>query len=134
MSQKHELILTAAIESTRETAIESLGCSTGRSFFLGLASSESACRGLAHSLLGFGPEEEELVKEDLVDAFGEIVNIIAGLLQRKLVGHMARLKLGLPMVVDGRITGRFDTTQITVRFDGIPADILLLSKPRPKSG
>jgi CheY-specific phosphatase CheX len=68
---------------------------------LGLLGTNESCKSLARALLGMEPEED-LGKEELADALGEIVNMVAGVVKRKLpAGESQELHLGLPLFIAG---------------------------------
>ncbi len=68
---------------------------------LGFAATENGCKSLARALLCMDPGEE-LPAEDVADAVGEVVNIIAGQVKRVIGTQDATVKIGLPLVVHGK--------------------------------
>ncbi len=45
--------------------------------------------------------DEEVAEDDMADAIGEFVNIVAGMLKRKLADREYAVRIGLPMFVRG---------------------------------
>jgi len=73
------------------------------SLHVGLFSTPEGCARLTAALLGM-EEGEEPGEEDIPDAIGEIVNILAGIMQRSLDDSQeGPLSLGLPIFVRGDI-------------------------------
>jgi CheY-specific phosphatase CheX len=70
---------------------------------LGIASSKDGCQSLARALLAMEPEEDDLPDEDVADAVGEVVNIVAGQVKSLMSDADASIKIGLPLFVHGRI-------------------------------
>jgi CheY-specific phosphatase CheX len=61
------------------------------------------CRALAAVLLGMEPEEaEDLGEGDVGDAMGEMINVVAGGVKKRLAERDGGLKLGLPLFLLGR--------------------------------
>jgi CheY-specific phosphatase CheX len=74
--------------------------STDISCNLALFGDTSSCRKLAGHLLGTPPEE--IATEDVADALGEIVNMVAGVAKRKLPAVDANnVVIGLPLFLSG---------------------------------
>ncbi len=82
---------------SRSTASIDLRCPTG-SWRISIASDTDGCQTLARTLLGLEPEEEDLPDADVADAFGEVLNILAGGLKKRLSGAEGDIFLGLPEV------------------------------------
>lgn len=66
---------------------------------VGLIASEEDCTALARALLGMEPGDP-LELSEVADAVGEIVNMMAGVVQRKLAEHVTAA-LGLPIFFRG---------------------------------
>ena len=73
---------------------------SGQAFDLGLISSAEGCQALSRAILQIGPGPD-LPARDVADAVGEIVNMLAGSMKRKLSGFGAHLTLGLPIFIHG---------------------------------
>ena len=71
------------------------------SALLGLRGSQEDCEHLARMMLELG-EDEDAEDEDVRGTISELANIIAGVVKSTI--GMADLKLGIPMVVSGRVT------------------------------
>ena len=96
---------------------------------LGFAATMKDCSLLSSALLGLCPEEE-LSHEDMVDALGELTNVLAGLVKTRLA---STLRIGLPIVLKGSIDTptRMESATATMRWGDIEAQLLLL---RSKAG
>ncbi len=71
---------------------------------LGMISSKIGCRQLAGMLLGMEAEEcDEISGADMVDAYGEIINIIAGVVKQLVNEEDASIHLGLPIFINGQV-------------------------------
>ena len=73
----------------------------GVSWNLALFGSTESCKQMARALLTMGPAEE-LGFDEVADALGEILNMVAGVTKRKLpVEESKSLLLGLPLFLSG---------------------------------
>ncbi len=100
---------------------------------IGVVSNKEGCVELTRMLLGMEPDEE-LSQDDVTDAMGEVVNILAGAVKTVLAEAFSNLILGLPIVIDGRLV----TTEQQVHYRATaklgPAEIeLLILLEREKS-
>lgn len=95
---------------------------------IGLAGSQGHCMLLARAMFCMAPEDEDLGDEDLADALGEMVNVLAGGVKIRLTGRVETLNIGLPIVVHGAI----DVTKIAevdvtlIRWETVEALVFLL--------
>jgi hypothetical protein len=109
-----EAIAPLGVGSTWVGAVDGVETPTGHGAFISLASPVTAmqlgltadaevCRALANAMLGIESEDEPLPDQDVDDALGEIVNVMAG--RFKVIGGLSSndLSLGLPLIVHGRI-------------------------------
>ena len=119
--------IDAAEDATRELAVAALGCSVEANATrgteppaqlsgaylqllsdrqvvqVGLCGDEAALTHLAAGLLGLdGP----LSHADVTDAVGEIVNMVAGGIKRRLLPAYPGLQLGLPVFIHGHLEAR----------------------------
>ncbi len=46
-------------------------------------------------------EDGDLEDDEIVDSFGEVINIVGGMVKQKLSGSYENMKLGLPVVLRG---------------------------------
>ena len=67
---------------------------------VGLCASEADLKWLASALMR---EPGELTHADVADAIGEIVNITAGGVKRRLASEKSGLQLGLPIFIQGHL-------------------------------
>jgi hypothetical protein len=92
----------------------------GQAFDLALVSSPSGCQALSRAILGL-PDTAPLRNAEVADAVGEIVNMLAGTVKRRLSGIGAELVLGLPLFLHGYIepTDRLMVLVLPTRFGAI---------------
>ena len=102
-----------------------------QSYDLALVSSADGCQALARAILcaGSGPA---LRDAEVADAVGEIVNMLAGTVKRRLSGLGAELALGLPIFLRGHLqpTERMSVIAFPTRFGAIDT-IVLVASQRP---
>ncbi len=145
--------IDSVVKATEEVATVSLGCEELRrleadpspaapygaylpviadleKLHLGLLLTEKGGQSLTRSLLAMEPDEEDPPLEDVADAVGEIVNILAGVMQRDLVGEVKSFELGLPKFVNGEIVQHqsLSSVRINVGFDDTPAQLVVLGR------
>lgn len=71
---------------------------------MGIVSTDQGCRHLSGALLGMdSAESENMGEDDMVDAFGEIINIVAGVVKQRVNEEDSTFNLGLPILVKGQI-------------------------------
>ncbi len=92
---------------------------------IGLASDSAGCMTLAKALFG---SDEDLPENDVGDALGEIANIVAGGVKKRMSGQVP-LALGLPIVMEGhiRLTDRQQIVQLDVSLGDVPTRLLIVS-------
>jgi hypothetical protein len=100
------------------------------SFQIGLASDVAGCQTLARTLFA---SDEDLPESDVSDALGEVANIVAGGVKKRMATVQQPLSLGLPIVMEGhiRITERQQIAQLDVRLGQIPVRLLIVSHKEP---
>lgn len=98
----------------------------GQAFDLALVASEAGCQALSRAILGMGAETA-LRDAEIADAVGEIANMLAGSVKRRLAGLGAELVLGLPLFLHGYIqpTDRLSVLALPTRFDTIDTMVLI---------
>lgn len=69
---------------------------------LGFLSDKKGLKELSQAMLGLSPEDT-ISDSDVTDAVGEIINVIAGGVKRRLNENAGGLKLGLPMFIEGKV-------------------------------
>lgn len=96
----------------------------GQAFDLALVASAEGCRALARAILYMAPDAP-LRDAEFADPVGEIVNMLAGGVKRRIPG--LDLTLGLPLFVHGYIepTDRLMVTTYPVRFVAIETMVLI---------
>ncbi len=97
---------------------------------LGLVTDKKNCQSLAKAMLGMGSDEADLPDGDVVDAMGEIVNIVAGGVKRQMSGTMPSIQLGLPLFFTGQIESgdHQEAVVAQVQLGPVPARLLILRK------
>jgi len=98
----------------------------GQAFDLALVSSAQGCDALARAILGLGAGSA-IREAEIVDAIGEIANMLAGATKRRLAGPGAHLALGLPIFVRGYLQprDRMPVIELPIRFGSIDSMVLI---------
>jgi hypothetical protein len=98
----------------------------GQAFDLALVSSAEGCLGLSRAILCAAPTAV-LRDAEVADAVGEIVNMLAGAVKRRLSGQRADLELGLPLFLHGYIqpTDRLSVIALPTQFHTIETMVLI---------
>jgi CheY-specific phosphatase CheX len=96
-----------------------------RSLQIGLASNAAGCQILAQALFA---SDEPLSDEDVTDALGEIANVIAGGVKKRMATFQLPLAIGLPIVMDGhlRLSERQQMIAADVRLGQVPVRLLII--------
>lgn len=121
----------AAPESGTGTYIPLVGARG--SLEMGVVSTDSGCRQLAGALLGMdAAESEELPEDDVVDAFCEIINIVAGVVKQRVNEEDSSFNLGLPIFVKGQIRAmeHQGTAVAGVKIGDIPVQLIVVTPQR----
>ena len=101
---------------------------------IGLAANPAGCQILAQALFA---SDEVLSDEDVSDALGEIANIIAGGVKKRMATVQLSLAIGLPIVMDGhlRLAERQQMVTSEVRLGQVPVRLLIVgNKEQPEIG
>ncbi len=95
---------------------------------IGIAAGREDCRRLAGALMMMEADDPELTDSVMADAFGEIVNILAGSLKQVMDSRYRGLTLGLPTMIHGHIspTDRQDLQVTQVSLGEIEAYLVVL--------
>ena len=101
----------------------------GQAFDLALVSSPEGCQALSRAILCMS-EGAPLRDAEVADAVGEIVNMLAGSVKRRIAGHGADLALGLPLFIHGYIepTDRLTVIVLPTRFGAIDTMVLIAGR------
>ncbi|MBF0281477.1 MAG: chemotaxis protein CheX [Zetaproteobacteria bacterium] len=75
----------------------------GYGFEAGLLANKENTRKLCAMFLGMVGEEEELSDDDVLDAFGEISNIVCGMVKVRMSDADPSMHIGLPLFVQGTL-------------------------------
>ena len=95
---------------------------------IGMASTEKGCIDLTRALLCMEPDEDDPTQEDVADAVSEIVNILAGIMQRMAPDDGPQVELGLPIFINGGIVAcRLETEFATIQYGNTVVDITVIS-------
>jgi hypothetical protein len=99
---------------------------SGQAFDLAVVATPAGCQALARAILQLGPGPE-LPARDVADAVGEIVNMLAGAMKRKLSGFGADLALGLPIFIHGYLepSERLSVIAFPILFGTIETIVLI---------
>lgn len=100
----------------------------GDSVQLGLLSTHEGCLALTRALLQM-EEDEEPSDDDIPDAIGEIVNILAGIVQRAVDGAgLGAVTLGFPLFIRGDIfpPPRAETVVASLELGPARAELLVI--------
>jgi hypothetical protein len=102
----------------------------GRAFDVAVVSSADGCQALARAILCMTPGAA-ITDAEVADAIGEIVNMLAGSMKRRLSGLAADLTLGLPIFIHGYLqpSERLSVLALPTRFGTVDA-IVLVAGPR----
>ena len=97
------------------------------SALIGLRSTTDDCAKLARYRLCM-EEDEDVEEEDLTGTVSELANIIAGVVKSRL--GEANLRLGIPMVVSGRVTpaSQQETATFMIGLGEAKIEVLLLHR------
>lgn len=98
----------------------------GKAFDLSLVSSPEGCRSLARAIL-YMAEGAALRDAEVADAVGEIVNMLAGSVKRRLSNQCADLVLGLPLFIHGYIepSDRLQVIALPTQFGKIETMVVI---------
>lgn len=87
-------------EFTNASFVSLVGDSS--SIQVGIAASSDACQTLASRFLGMEEDDDELEHAEIVDAFGELANVVAGGVKQQIADQGETMFLGLPLVMEQR--------------------------------
>jgi len=98
----------------------------GQAFDLALVASPEGCQALSRAILCM-TDKAPLRDAEVADAVGEIVNMLAGSVKRRISGHGAELVLGLPIFLHGYIepTDRLTVITLPTRLGPIETMVLI---------
>jgi hypothetical protein len=95
-------------------------------FDLALVASPASCQALARAILYASPDQV-LKDAEVADAIGEVVNMLAGAVKRRMTGIGAELELGLPLFVHGYIqpTERQQVIALPTKFGTVESIVAI---------
>lgn len=95
---------------------------------VGFFSHEAGLLSLARSLLQMEQEEEDPAKEDIADAVGEIVNMLAGAIKDRFGSVAGETQMGLPVFFRGEMCAARNVEAMTLKLkvDDVPVAITLV--------
>ncbi len=94
---------------------------------IGLVSTPNGCQRLAKAFLEIHAATPGLLPGDLVDAVGEIVNIVAGCVKTRMAPSDPTLRIGLPVFVSGVLepSGAFVTEVARLLIGDVDAHLVV---------
>lgn len=95
-------------------------------FDLALVAVRENCQALSRAILYASPDQV-LKDTEVADAIGEVVNMLAGAVKRRLTGLGAELELGLPIFIHGYIqpTERLSVIALPTKFGTVDTMVLI---------
>jgi len=98
--------------------------SRDESLQIALLSTVDGCRHLAGTLLEV--DDDELPEEHIVDAIGEIVNVMAGVVKGLLIDRDRSIDFGLPVLISGNVTcsGSAERAVTSIGLSGAPIELI----------
>ena len=98
----------------------------GGAFDLALVALPEDCQALSRAILYASPDQV-LRDTEVADAIGEVVNMLAGSVKRRMTGVGAELELGLPIFLHGYIqpTDRLMVTAFPTHFGTVETMVLI---------
>lgn len=97
---------------------------------MGIISTQQGCKRLAGMLLGMDAEEaDELTGADMVDAYGEIINVVAGIVKQLVNESDPSFHLGLPIFINGQVCAMEHQQSVVTKIlvDDVPVHLLVLT-------
>ena len=103
------------------------------SLYVGILSTKEGGAALARTLLGM-QESEHIDEADVVDALGEIANVIGGSVKSRMAATGGNIRLSLPIFVDGQVVVSQKTVSrcIRIRLGSIDAVLAVTCTPTEK--
>lgn len=94
---------------------------------LGLMATKAGQELLARTVLQMEPDEE-LEREDVTDAVGELTNCLVGRIKREMRTVDPTLKIGLPVFIEGTVEdiGKSEHCTIEVLMNGTPVSVVVV--------
>ena len=94
---------------------------------IGLTAENEDCLKLAGALLGMEPDAG-IPQGDVADAVGEIINVVAGGMKRRLIEHDPNLSIGLPIFFQGHLKApaNIDSLLVEVSLGSVPAKFFMI--------
>lgn len=122
-----ESSLTLPVEGDMTTSCVAL-VGEGLNLQVGIATNQADSQAMARALLGLDDEQEDLPEQDLADALGEVANILAGGVKRRMADGAPAIQLGLPIVLRGHIeaTGSTRAHVTEMRWGQIGGKLLVI--------
>lgn len=122
---EHPIAVTHDVSCSAGAHIPLLGGS--QPLELAIVSSPDGCEALARAMLGTdGP----LTPAEIADALGELVNMLAGGVKRRLQAHGTELELGLPIFIRGHVepTDRVSIVALPIDFGPTKTRVLTIGR------
>lgn len=95
---------------------------------LALVGTPENCRAIAAAILQSTPSS--LSEAETADAVGEIVNMLAGSVKRRMATTGVDLELGLPLFIVGHVasTSHIEVTRLPARFGPVEMFVLMINR------
>jgi CheY-specific phosphatase CheX len=95
-------------------------------FDLALVATKESCQALSRAILYASPDQV-LKDTEVADAIGEVVNMLAGSVKRRMTGLGAELELGLPIFIHGYIqpTERLSVIALPTKFGIVETMVMI---------
>jgi len=97
---------------------------------MGIISSTEGCKLLAGMLLGMEADEcDDMSGADMVDAYGEILNVVAGVVKQLVNESDSSFHLGLPIFINGQVCAMEHQESMvnTLSIGGVSTHLLVLT-------
>jgi hypothetical protein len=105
---------------------------------LGLVAERAGCETISRALLCMAPDDAFSAESDIADAVGEIANMVAGGVKKRMDDRVPGILLGLPLFVSGGVEPHgADRSVSEVRIGDVRAQVVVLwtrgGRPAPAS-
>jgi len=101
------------------------------SVHIGVSTDSPGCEALGRALLAMGADEDFESDEDVLDAVGEIANMLAGGVKKRMADRQPGLQMGLPLLVEGspQRRDRAEIAHADLRVGDVHATIFVVLAP-----
>jgi len=102
---------------------------------IGLGATPEHCMQMSRALFGMEPEDEDPEDQDVIDALGEMANVVGGGLKIRMSESAGAMQLGLPIMLRGEVTPArgAEILSATIRWpNDVAANLLLIHRTGKK--